>query len=1160
MSSTPSRGGGLVIERAAESKTTWARPSFHRVATAWAIAVLSAAVMLPPCVGAGERKSANPAEGETATLVMSVSPEGAGTTEPSGTTSQSLETEIAISAAAASGWSFVKWEVVSGEVEFNYQDSSETTICLYSDASITATFTPCETVTLAIAADPPEGGTVSPASSTKRNVGDEIEIIATPASDQYIFSSWVYPSGVEIMDEFSAESVIRLSEDITGETITVTARFLKLESAAGAVSFTASFSENPGKNGRKSVMNKASVTAKLNVDLTGLEIDENTLLSIEFGDGMASSEFPLGDDPKLKVTGAGGSAKFVETDEEMGKKIGSAAMKWDAKGLVVTYALTPPADFNILDLRSFVCEAGVGAVSINSSAAEPLSMSISIEGTNWSHLWRSQGNGLAYAGKGVGKSGGQVGGDYAKWEVKGSGAVDGYSGYFTATTAKRKSAAGNGSRLRRHSPAAGRTLGGMAPTSVYKGYIYPHEVEMILPGFIQAPFLYKNKDGKDMIYAVSRGRMGNLGKAIFTTGSVDSDGKYSAARNFTMPIAPGERFTSCVFRGVAYLFNDRHISGDDFKILFHKSGTPDVAWIPGAYEGDDTGCRGKYLRGGLSKTGLKALVFNDMLYLFYWKDGAIEFSTSTDGATWTAAGTVKALGGDKFRAQFSACAVTRYGRPAICLAIAGSDKVTGMIQFAFVYGDNTWEIADNYKEHMWFVQPENCISISSGSVKDSIQGQTIQIFGQHGHWLPWHNHMRHLTMDVESGKNQGWESLLDVQTGERYKIITPCDTIEVPVKVPGTSDIRQYILMFDMTDSGLFWEGYAVASYQSNYYRSDGTQEVDTGNDATVDRDSWLLLGVVDGVPPFTRNGGKDSSSLSEIEYGRSSTEAVTTDLSFECAVLAGVGVSKKDVIDAGVSVKGIFAASTGFTNTVKGNMSNTFKSIGDNSNGKKGLLFYGKPKIKSEKFFAYSQNKMVKLGEYNLVYISEMTFAPELYDLSSPPKGMRVARESTNLEWWSDSTDKGRGPLESYPALTRLTKGLTMTVNGSTEAKCALSKDMKSTTKISTTTTIEAKSKIGALLKIEGGASFTFKFATSYETTFSEYVNAKLSAIPKPSSDYAAPYTSFTVQPAWYICDNGTLLKDITPSMPYWVPENNRKQGLVPWCVTWQVTSKTKE
>ncbi|MEI6425107.1 MAG: hypothetical protein WCP55_23055, partial [Lentisphaerota bacterium] len=43
-----------------------------------------------------------------------------------------------------------------------------------------------------------------------------------------------------------------------------------------------------------------------------------------------------------------------------------------------------------------------------------------------------------------------------------------------------------------------------------------------------------------------------------------------------------------------------------------------------------------------------------MMYLFYWKDGEIEFSTSADGVSWTKAGTVKLPNGDKFLAQLSA--------------------------------------------------------------------------------------------------------------------------------------------------------------------------------------------------------------------------------------------------------------------------------------------------------------------------------------------------------------------------------------------------------------------------------------------------------------------------------------------------------------------------
>jgi hypothetical protein len=116
-------------------------------------------------------------------LTMAVSPVGAGTTNPTGTSSRVAGGAVSISAAPVAGCSFLYWTATAGT--FGDANSATTTFTMPSqDVTVVAHFQ-CEVVpiyNLTMAVSPVGAGTTNPTGTSSRAAGDAVSISAAPVA------------------------------------------------------------------------------------------------------------------------------------------------------------------------------------------------------------------------------------------------------------------------------------------------------------------------------------------------------------------------------------------------------------------------------------------------------------------------------------------------------------------------------------------------------------------------------------------------------------------------------------------------------------------------------------------------------------------------------------------------------------------------------------------------------------------------------------------------------------------------------------------------------------------------------------------------------------------------------------------------------------------
>lgn len=179
---------------------------------------------------------------QSATLIMAVVPEKAGSTSPAiGSNQVEKGASISIKATPNSGCHFVKW-TITGSAVLSQADLASTIIVLGGDATATANFaanTSRSSLTMAVNGQ----GNCEPAVGVHQvNTGELVKLSAFPASGQY-FVEWTVSSGdAEITAPKSAETYARLNADSA-----IAANF-----AATAASGTLTMAVDPASSGATS--------------------------------------------------------------------------------------------------------------------------------------------------------------------------------------------------------------------------------------------------------------------------------------------------------------------------------------------------------------------------------------------------------------------------------------------------------------------------------------------------------------------------------------------------------------------------------------------------------------------------------------------------------------------------------------------------------------------------------------------------------------------------------------------------------------------------------------------------------------------------------------------------------------------------------------------
>ena len=151
----------------------------------------NAATGNPPNLG-GNGGNPTPA---TYTLTINRNPTAGGTATAGSQSGIAAGTQVNITAAAATGYTFSNWTITGSGTIANAGNAS-TTVTVNGNVTVTANFNQnATTYTLTVERNPTAGGTTNPASSqTNINAGQQINISATPANG-YTFANWTITSG-----------------------------------------------------------------------------------------------------------------------------------------------------------------------------------------------------------------------------------------------------------------------------------------------------------------------------------------------------------------------------------------------------------------------------------------------------------------------------------------------------------------------------------------------------------------------------------------------------------------------------------------------------------------------------------------------------------------------------------------------------------------------------------------------------------------------------------------------------------------------------------------------------------------------------------------------------------------------------------------------------
>ena len=138
------------------------------------------------------------------TLTMAVNDAQMGSTDPTGTTNQSCDADVTITATPEDHYSFVNW---TGDTVLD-ANSAETTVTMVDDMSVTANFTAI-THTLTMTAS--DNGTTTPAAGDHDYAEPAVVTISAVPATGYVFSSWTG----DVANATTSSTTVTMDEDQT---------------------------------------------------------------------------------------------------------------------------------------------------------------------------------------------------------------------------------------------------------------------------------------------------------------------------------------------------------------------------------------------------------------------------------------------------------------------------------------------------------------------------------------------------------------------------------------------------------------------------------------------------------------------------------------------------------------------------------------------------------------------------------------------------------------------------------------------------------------------------------------------------------------------------------------------------------------------------------
>ena len=600
---------------------------------------------------------------------------------------------------------------------------------------------------------------------------------------------------------------------------------------------------------------------------------------------------------------------------------------------------------------------------------------------------------------------------------------------------------------------------------------------------------------------------------------------------------------TCVYKERIYVFYDWDQGDWSYSIRYKSSSQPDR----GEWDGEDprhpgdpaaganTGIVARYTDGEFTDS-LHATVFNDRIYLFYMTpDARIEFSTF-DGKKWEKG---KTLVDKELQPHYAVTTVLYKDVPRIVVCAQEAARL-GVAVFSFIKSDHSVEYG-RYQvvfRDEWVANNDH-LSLANGSLRGGPQDNVLQAFFTTAHRAHI-GQLRRLDIDLATDTPVSWTDTgiptVDVN-GHRQ-----CDVVHVPAVESDGKSFRHFLVVLSVERL----RDHYVACYGSDRFVMVHEQR-DLLVHSQEDAGAWVLLGAIEGVPPFTRNGAEDGAgaapATSRVSYGLSSRDTVTVSTTFEASLGAFVGST--GTVELSMEIKRSFSATNQLSRTVTTQTTIPFDNTGPNQHGEQGYFIIQRPRLSNRNYQRKSWDGSKLIGTLRVTWISGIDVTHEAYELNRPPEGMQRRGRSSDLPFWEDIRgfpDYGEKVLVRQLNSIRAFAGRPPQTSG-----LSIEDVKKSRVAGGAELVLKAGSTIEKLFQVTGTASFKFSLAQEVSTAITNHITASLSL---PAGNGARE--EVTVKPAWLLPTPDAAFP--REKRPYWIPNRYFRSNLVPWCLTWRV------
>ncbi|GGG06532.1 hypothetical protein GCM10010912_58930 [Paenibacillus albidus] len=423
------------------------------------------------------------------------------------------------------------------------------------------------------------------------------------------------------------------------------------------------------------------------------------------------------------------------------------------------------------------------------------------------------------------------------------------------------------------------------------------------------------------------------------------------------------------------------------------------------------------------------------------------------------------------------------------------------------------------------------IALETGTVQQGIHDSAVQLFINGWHrphiWAGYKNNQ----MKEYNIRTGTWGPKITRSHGHtKYPTWKYMGALQYFVPNGDNGEMQQEIWLYmNYNDDSVLKPGSSnlvFCRYKSSQFKLIATE------DATVSEDFRALIGVVEGAPPYVRNGSESDSFGSSFFYGRSQTEQMSISTQFNMGAYVQAGSSLPVVAD--VTLKFSTEHAEAFNQITE--ITTSFdKSIVPVPGENAVTYIYLAPHVVKRTYELYDWNGTHPLGIKS--YLFHATSADVDFDVHNI---LHTYEKHPNTHDYKSFEHR----FPSLPSYVDHKRSLSLDISWVPGEITVFFHRKTAAVEIERSkVSAEITQGVPNIFNIGGNASYEYEI--SHYSDVSEKVGAKLD-FPFPRNDHPEDVKKMVVRMFVFVPDENQL------QHCYWIPKGQQNQR--PWCVAWSV------